>query len=167
MGLGTSIEADYFIGHILPLSEKSFIDLNYASANSPGAFKEAKANFAELAAIYHHTDAFITGDHARFGTFYSSKFTIDSGKELHVEASYLFPINTLLNVTAGLGYSQLENNESFWYGHKKKLLGLQDRNPKGILGLSNELMWIDNTLDLDADIASGNLVFSIGLLPVS
>ncbi|WP_165493947.1 TorF family putative porin [Acinetobacter sp. ANC 4178] len=166
VGAGGNVEADFFVGYILPITEKSFLDINYADVNYPGTIKEYHTDFSEFGVNYNHSDLMIGGDYFTAGVFYSPEFAFKSGTEIYLNTSYKFPVYKNIKLVSSLGYTKLEDNEQFAkafggdgqqddYFDYKVGLGAE------VLGLSSELVWIDNNIDSDANMMKGSVVFSL------
>lgn len=166
IGAGGNVEADFFVGYILPITGKSFLDINYADVNYPGTIKEYHTDFSEFGVNYNHSDLMIGGDYFTAGVFYSPEFAFKSGTEIYLNTSYKFPVYKNIKLVSSLGYTKLEDNEQFAkafggdgqqddYFDYKVGLGAE------VLGLSSELVWIDNNIDSDANMMKGSVVFSL------
>ena len=166
LGIGTSTEIDYYLGYNRALNEDASLDLSYTYYDYPHAVDEAKADYGEFAAIYAHNNAFITGDTATFSVYYSPKFTADSDQAYYVETAYQYPLAQQFQLLTSIGYTRLTDKENFaqgvggdgtqqgYYDYK---LGIA----REFYGFGTELVWVDNNLKTDSDVAKGKTVFSI------
>ena len=166
VGAGGNVEADFFVGYILPLTEKSFLDINYADVNYPGTIKEFHTDFSEFGVNYNHSDLMTGGDYFTAGVFYSPEFAFKSGKEIYLNTSYKFPVYKNIKLVSSLGYTKLEDNEQFAKafggdGQQDDYFDYKIGLGAEVLGLNSELVWIDNNIDSDANIMKGSVVFSL------
>jgi uncharacterized protein (TIGR02001 family) len=166
VGAGGNVEADFFVGYILPLTEKSFLDINYADVNYPGTIKEFHTDFSEFGVNYNHSDLMIGGDYFTAGVFYSPEFAFKSGTEIYLNTSYKFPVYKNIKLVSSLGYTKLEDNEQFAKafggdGQQDDYFDYKIGLGAEVLGLNSELVWIDNNIDNDANIMKGSVVFSL------
>ncbi|MCJ8162981.1 TorF family putative porin [Acinetobacter zhairhuonensis] len=166
VGAGGNVEADFFVGYILPITEKSFLDFNYADVNYPGTIKEYHTDFSEFGVNYNHSDLVTAGDYFTAGVFYSPEFAFKSGQELYLNTTYKFPIYNSIKLISGLGYTKMEDNELFATafggdGRQDDYFDYKIGFGAEVLGLNSELLWIDNNIDSDAKIMKGSLVFSV------
>ena len=167
LDIGTHLETDYYAGYVLPLSENSSVDINYTYFDYPHALRELKVDYGEFAAIYHHDHAFTADDHLSFGVYYSPEFTADSDQEIYLESSYSYPVNSLFNINATVGYTRLKDNEKFAQGvggngQQNHYYDYKIGVSKQILGLDADLAWIDNNLKGAGKIAQGQMVLTVG-----
>lgn len=166
VGAGGNVEADFFVGYILPITEKSFLDINYADVNYPGTIKEFHTDFSEFGVNYNHSDLMTGGDYFTAGVFYSPEFAFKSGKEIYLNTSYKFPVYKNIKLVSSLGYTKLEDNEQFAKafggdGQQDDYFDYKIGLGAEVLGLNSELVWIDNNIDSDANIMKGSVVFSL------
>ncbi|AUX84998.1 hypothetical protein C3F34_02215 [Acinetobacter sp. ACNIH2] len=166
VGAGGNVEADFFVGYILPITEKSFLDINYADVNYPGTIKEYHTDFSEFGVNYNHSDLMTGGDYFTAGVFYSPEFAFKSGTEIYLNTSYKFPVYKNIKLVSSLGYTKLEDNEQFTKafggdGQQDDYFDYKIGLGAEVLGLNSELVWIDNNIDSDANIMKGSVVFSL------
>ena len=166
IGAGGNVEADFFVGYILPITEKSFLDINYADVNYPGTIKEYHTDFSEFGVNYNHSDLMKAGDYFTAGVFYSPEFAFKSGTEIYLNTSYKFPVYKNIKFVSSLGYTKLEDNEQFAKafggdGQQDDYFDYKIGLGAEVLGLNSELVWIDNNIDSDANIMKGSVVFSL------
>lgn len=166
VGAGGNVEADFFVGYILPITEKSFLDINYADVNYPGTIKEYHTDFSEFGVNYNHSDLVTAGDYFTAGVFYSPEFAFKSGTEIYLSTTYKFPVYNSIKLVSSLGYTKLEDNEKFAQafggdGQQDDYFDYKIGFGAEFLGLSSELVWIDNNIDSDANIMKGSMVFSV------
>lgn len=168
VGAGGNIEADFFVGYILPFSENTYLDLSYADVNYPGTLKEAKTDFNEFAVVLNHSGSLTAGDKLTAGVYYSPNFSFDSGKEFYVNSSYSLPIaDSGVNLFGAVGFTQMEDKAHFdrvflGTGTQDSYLDYKIALNGSIQGITAEVAWIDNTVkSSNSAMVKSTVLFSL------
>ncbi|MDR0237855.1 TorF family putative porin [Acinetobacter sp.] len=114
LGIGSSLEFDYFLGYNYSLNDHLKLNLQYLDVNYPGKDKTLpQVDFEEYSLGLSTTDLLSKGDQLNFSFYYSPDYTLETGKMLRYETAYHFPINEKWGAYAQIGYNQFSSFDAY------------------------------------------------------
>lgn len=123
LGIGSSLEFDYFLGYNYSLNDHLKLNLQYLDVNYPGKDKTLpQVDFEEYSLGLAASDLLRSDDQLDFSFYYSPDYTLETGKMLRYEAGYRFPINAKWGTYTQIGYNKFSSLDAYarlWDTDKK------------------------------------------------